>query len=114
MAKIAIFALYLQVFRPFKWMRICVYIGSAITTVFYLVATIGFIYLTVKKPGESWQMHAISKESMLVQRLFIPHRAVGLAIDLFLFILPLKAVSDLHLPLQKRLEVMVVFLMGFL
>ena len=51
---------------------------------------------------------------MLVQRLFIPHRAVGLAIDVYLFILPLKAVSDLHLPFKKKLEVMVVFLMGSL
>ncbi|EPE37171.1 hypothetical protein GLAREA_09334 [Glarea lozoyensis ATCC 20868] len=114
LAKIAIFALYLEVFRPFKWMRICVYVGSAITTVFYVVSTIGFIYLTVKKPGESWQMHAISADSMLSQKLFIPHRAVGLGIDLYLFILPLKAVSDLHLPLKKKLEVMVVFLMGSL
>ncbi|KAJ8067520.1 hypothetical protein OCU04_004863 [Sclerotinia nivalis] len=41
-----------------------------------------------------------------------PFAAVGLAIDLYLLILPLKAVYDLYLPLKRKLAVGVVFLTG--
>ena len=113
-AKLAIFTLYYEVFHPFKWMRICLYIGMAVTIPFYVGSWISFIYFAVPKPGETWETHGLSRDTDRAQNYYLPYRIIGLVIDVYLLVLPLKAVIDLHLPMKKKFGVLVVFMTGAL
>lgn len=64
--------------------------------------------------GETWQTHLFTDEQQYAQIYASPFSAVGLVIDLYLLVLPLKAVYDLYLPLKRKLAVGVVFLTGIL
>lgn len=64
--------------------------------------------------GESWQSHLFTTEQQYAQIYASPWSAVGLGIDLYLLMLPMKAVADLCLPARKKLAVGVVFLTGIL
>ncbi|KAG9235488.1 hypothetical protein BJ875DRAFT_483215 [Amylocarpus encephaloides] len=104
-AKLTLFVMYFEFFRPFRWMRICVWVGIAITTTFYVISAIGFVYLCIPKHGNTWQTQALTHDSDLEQQYYVPHRAVGVVIDLYLLVLPMKAVMDLQLPRKKKLRV---------
>ncbi|KAA8569705.1 hypothetical protein EYC84_001292 [Monilinia fructicola] len=112
LTKVTLFFLYLELFQPFKWMRICVYTGVAVTTIFYLATGILMIVWSSPRRGETWQTHLFTDEQQYAQIYASPFSAVGLVIDLYLLVLPLKAVYDLYLPLKRKLAVGVVFLTG--
>ncbi|TGO44122.1 hypothetical protein BCON_0599g00030 [Botryotinia convoluta] len=114
LTKLTLFLLYLDLFRPFKWLRICVYIGICITVLFY--STIGIMMIVWSSPhaGETWQTHLFTMEQQYAQIYASPWSAVGLGIDLFLLGLPLKAVGELCLPWRRKLVVGIVFLTGIL
>ncbi|QSZ36742.1 hypothetical protein DSL72_006625 [Monilinia vaccinii-corymbosi] len=112
LAKVTLFFLYLELFQPFKWMRICVYIGVATTTIFYLATGILMIVWSSPHRGETWQTHLFTYQQQKAQIYASSFSAVGLAIDLYLLVLPLKAVCDLYLPLKRKLAAGVVFLTG--
>ena len=86
----------------------------ALTIPFYVAYTVTFIYFAIPKKGETWETHGFSKDAQKIQDIYVPHRVVGFVIDLFLLVLPLKAIFDLHLPTRRKLEVLVVFLTGAL
>ena len=90
------------------------WIGITITTVFYVAASITQIVLTIPRKGESWLLHANSHAERAAQMNGIPFAAVGLVIDVYLLILPIKAVMDLQLPLKRKIGVGMVFLTGLL
>ena len=48
------FIMYLYIFKPLRWFRICAYTGAAFTTTFYIstaVAMLIITYLVVENPG---------------------------------------------------------------
>lgn len=110
--KLTIFLMYLQLFRPFKFLRRCVYVGATITILFYGAAEIGFmVYLTPRK-GEALTSVASSRRRYQSGRLSVPVAAVGLGIDIYLLILPISVVVQLHLPTQRKIRVILIFLTG--
>jgi len=113
-AKLTLFQLYSEIFHPFRWMRICVYIGIAFTTAFYVATSIVQIVLTAPRKGETWLSHAFSDEEYASQKNAIPFASVGLVIDVYLLILPIKAIMDLQLAWKRKLAVGLVFLTGLL
>ncbi|TGO36243.1 hypothetical protein BHYA_0131g00210 [Botrytis hyacinthi] len=114
LTKLTLFLLYLDLFRPFKWLRICVYIGISITVLFYSTTGILMIIWSSPHAGETWQTHLFTMEQQYAQIYASPWSAVGLGIDLFLLGLPLKAVGELCLPWKKKVVVGIVFLTGIL
>lgn len=112
LTKLTLFALYLELFHPFKWLKICVYIGIITTSIFYLATGTLMTVWSSPSHGQTWQTHLFTMEQQYAQIYASPFAAVGLAIDLYLLVLPLKAVYDLYLPLKRKFEVGVVFLTG--
>ncbi|THV45534.1 hypothetical protein BGAL_0477g00040 [Botrytis galanthina] len=112
LTKLTLFLLYLDLFRPFKWLRICVYIGISITVLFYSTTGILMIIWSSPHAGETWQTHLFTMEQQYAQIYASPWSAVGLGIDLFLLGLPLKAVGKLCLPWRRKVAVGIVFLTG--
>lgn len=110
-AKVSFFLMYLDVFRPMRWMRIHSSIGAIITTGFYIGIIIFNLVVTTPSHGESWA-EVSTKQNSLV--LAVPQAAVGLAIDLYILILPMIAISKLQLNPRRKLGVNLIFMSGAL
>ena len=111
-AKLTFFLMYLQIFWPLRWLRACVYIGIAATTIFYLGAEIFWLVEMTPSHGQTFASRAASPEEFRVLLLSVPTSAVGLGIDLYLLILPITAVAQLQLPTRRKVGVILIFLTG--
>ncbi|KAF7889783.1 uncharacterized protein EAF02_002198 [Botrytis sinoallii] len=99
----SLFLAYLEMFVGCKWMKICVYIGTKISSLFCLATTVVQFYLATPFNGETWNSHIVSTRTLKGITFSAPTAAVGLAIDVYLFILPFIAIIRLHLPMRKRI-----------
>ena len=111
--KITFFFLYLQIFQPLRWMRICAYVGAVLTSSFYLAMTVAQFVSSTPRRGETWLSH-LAHENSVSRDTAVPQSVVGLAIDIYILILPIIAVSRLQLPTRQKLGVMLIFMTGLL
>ena len=95
-------------------MRVCVYIGITITSLYYIGWLVAQVYLAVPKGSEGWFVHLTGNQEVTLSLTSVPFAAGGLAIDVFIIVLPMKAVMALQVKLRQRLEVAVVFLTGLM
>jgi hypothetical protein len=111
--KITFFLMYLGLFRPMSWMRICAHIGTVLTSLFYGGMFLAQIIIRTPRPGETLasrlQTTSAASESLALS---VPQSAVGLAIDLYILILPIIAVSQLQLPLRRKIGTSLIFATG--
>ena len=112
--KLTLFLLYLLLFRPLRWLRISVYIGATLNVVFYIVDVILVVALQVPGPGESFQEHTLKSQGLQVQNAILYTTAVGVAFDIFLLVLPIRAAATLQLPRRQKVGVVIIFLTGLL
>lgn len=113
-AKVTFLLFYIQVFRPFRWLRILCYFGIIFTTTTFLAFLIAQMALETPHPGESWlQMDEDPRELESLKYLSIPITATSLGVDLYIFVLPMIGVAKLKLSRRRRLEIVPVFLTGF-
>ena len=113
-AKLTFFLLYYQLFRPLRWLRIAVYVGATLTTAFYIAVFVMRLVIGTPKPGQTWFSNLFGPGQTQEVRLAVPTVAVGLGIDCFLLVLPLRAVASLQLPHGRKVGVFVVFTTGLL
>lgn len=104
--------MYLQIFWPFQWLRVGIYLGATVTTTFYLAVEIFWLYNMTPRKGHSFLSVAASPEEFKVLVLSVPVAAVGLGIDVYLLILPITAVAHLQLPTRRKIGVVLIFLTG--
>ncbi|MCJ1402509.1 hypothetical protein MMC11_005729, partial [Xylographa trunciseda] len=90
------------------------YFGAAATIFFYTGSAIVQLVFSTPGPGVSWQEQATGSMEYESGRLSVPSAAVGIAIDLFILILPIRAVLDLQLSFKRKIEVGLVFATGIL
>ena len=108
------FIMYLQIFGPLRWLRICAYTGAVITTAFYVsVSVASFVFVTPRR-GETWYQHLVSKEETRSIILPVPISSFGVVIDLIILILPIIAVIQLQLSTRRKAAVIAVFMTGSL
>lgn len=112
--KLTFFLLYFQVFRPFRWLRVSVYIGATLTCAFYGAASIAQLVFSVPRPGQTWLEPALSGEFNKADVLSVPLSAVGLGIDIALLVMPIAAVMRLQLPTKRKIGVLFIFMFGIL
>ncbi|KAL8785763.1 MAG: hypothetical protein Q9195_008506 [Heterodermia aff. obscurata] len=112
--KSSLFIQYYALFWPLRWVRISVWVGATISTVFYIaISIVGFI-LTSPWPGESMLDDILSSHYSLFSRFSIPIGTIGMLVDMCLLILPIKAVSTLKMRTGKKGALTVVFGTGTL
>ena len=97
-----------------RWLRICAYIGLVVTTAFYFGMTVAQFTFGTPRPGETWYSHQQTQNETNSLKMSVPQSAVGLAIDLYILILPMMAVSKLQLPLRRKIGVALIFMTGLL
>ncbi|TGO90452.1 hypothetical protein BPOR_0064g00150 [Botrytis porri] len=110
--KLSIFITYLEVFRGLRWMQICVYIGATFSTAFYLALTIVQFYAATPVGGGRFAKMIFMPRFAILKRITFAVTGIALAIDIYLFILPLVAVSKLRIPTKRKIFVMIGFGIG--
>ncbi|KAI9661346.1 MAG: hypothetical protein M1831_003079 [Alyxoria varia] len=113
-AKLSLFLLYLQLFWPLRWLRICVYVGAPLTAAFYGSTTIVQFYFMTPAHGQTQFERLLSPEQGKAVSLYLPISAVGLCIDIFLLALPIKSVLQLQLRGRKKIGLLLIFMTGIL
>ncbi|CAF9932188.1 MAG: hypothetical protein HETSPECPRED_008291 [Heterodermia speciosa] len=112
--KLAIFLFYLDIFWPLNWCRWAIYTGASLSSAFYLSMTIVQFYYMTPRPGETIARHFAGPLAAKVTKLSIPTSSVGLAIDIVLLIIPLRAVSQLQMAKNKKIRLYLTFLVGIM
>lgn len=112
LAKLTFFLLYIQMFRPMKWLRYSCYAGATFTVLFYAAMLILNLAVTAPGPKQSWQQ-AIQRPGHNIILWAAPWVAgVGLVLDVFILILPIAGVSRLQLSRKRKFGVIAMFLTG--
>ena len=106
--------MYLQIFRPMRWLRICAYIGALVTTAFYGAMVVALLVLATPGRGETWTSHFLKPKMGRTKLLPVPTSSVGLLIDLAILVLPIAAVMQLQLPKRRKIGVTLIFMTGSL
>ena len=110
--KLTFYLMYLQIFRPLKWLRMCIYVGATVTTAFYLATEIYWLVAITPRKGQSFVSAAMSSAQLRSLVLSVPVSCVELATDLYLLVLPITAVLQLQLPTRRKVGVILIFLTG--
>lgn len=108
------FIMYLNVFGPLRWLRICAYTSAAVTTVFYISVAVAMFVLATPRHGDTWAKHVYSKEELRSSDTQVPISIFGFVVDLVILILPIIAVMQLHLPTRRKVGLICIFMTGSL
>jgi hypothetical protein len=113
--KFTFFILYLQLFRPMRWLRISIYIGAIFDVLTYGCFTILLFVAATPSNGQTWTAHLVSPEGRTLPGIAsVTSACLGLVIDIYLLILPLIAISQLQMPTKRKIAVGLTFLTGIL
>lgn len=112
--KSTLFIQYYAIFWPLRWVRISVWIGASLSTLFY--TTISIVAFVLNSPwlGESMLDGILSWHYNAFSRFSIPIGVIGMLVDSCLLVLPIKAVSTLNMRTAKKIGLIVIFLTGTL
>ncbi|KAI9668856.1 MAG: hypothetical protein M1831_000926 [Alyxoria varia] len=112
-AKSSVFLLYIRAFGPKRWLPILSYIGIAICFATYFGIMIEAVYFCGKRSNETW-FRSLSSDRCLHHTKLQNYAfgVFGVVSDLYIFLLPVPAISKLHLSKQKRAGVLAIFATG--
>ena len=115
--KVTFFIMYLNIFGQWRWMRIAATVGGIITTVFYVAITATMLALLTPRRHEKWleyTFYQLQQVVIVAMRLRAAQSAAGVAIDLYVLILPIIGVSKLQMPFTRKLGVAIIFMSAIL
>lgn len=115
LTKLALFSLIYHSFRPLTYVRRLIYFAVTITGLYYLGNGIANGVMCGPKGGHdriAYIAGQARKSCSAGQIMSITLGSIGLATDLFLFILPLRAISKLDLPRKEKTGVLFIFMTG--
>lgn len=110
--KSSLFIQYYLLFRPLRWVRISVWTGATISTLFYAPITIVAFVLNSPWPGETFFEGQLSWHYLEFSKFSIPTGVIGMLVDWYLFILPIPAVLNLQMSTAKKIGILVIFMTG--
>ena len=111
--KVTFFLMYIQIIRPFKWLRYCSYAGAVVTLLFYFSILVATFAWTIPNPGQTLAESLQNPREARATNITIPLGSVGIILNVYILLLPIAGVSRLQLPLRRKIDVMAVFLTGF-
>lgn len=113
-AKASLFLLYYRVFALKRLMRLMIICGVVFAFVVYVVVMVPLIgTLCAPHIGHKWNF-----EVLLSCRRALTYGVVqavaNLSLDLFILALPIPAIVQLRLPMNKKIGVLAIFMTGLL
>ncbi|APA12736.1 hypothetical protein SS1G_08147 [Sclerotinia sclerotiorum 1980 UF-70] len=112
--KLNLFITYVEIFFTELWVKITCAIGAIISSAFYTIHLILALAWGIPHNGTPWRHQIFSNSSFRMQSLSLPRGVVGLIIDVYSILIPLIAVSKLHLTPKKKTGVALIFATGFI
>jgi len=104
----------MQIFKPSKNMRLAIWAGAIVSTLFYtLIIILAFIFNT-PRPGETWETHLVSSLEEDEVHMAIPQAAISVLLDFYILIVPIYGVWKLQLSVQRKIAISLVFLIGMI
>ncbi len=112
--KVAILALYLQLFSIYRTMRYAIWAGIIFSGIIYFPHTILVIVFNAPHGGQQWADLATNG---MPQKLgfYAPVHGIGsIVLDIYIFIIPLLMITKLQVTSKKRLQLIGVFITALL
>ena len=108
--KLTFLILYLQLFRPIRALRICIYAGMIFTLGFYGSVTVATFYFVTPRRGQPFSPDAfygsLGEKAM---NMAIPISVVSVVTDFYILIVPIVAVLRLQLVKKRKIGLCLVF-----
>lgn len=113
-SKVSLFLLFLQIFDIRDGMRLAIRIGIAATLIIYFPSFPMAGYYQAPSPGQSWENVMITGRPQNGIYWGIVQSALGILLDLYMFVLPLPIITQLHISKTKRNQLVLVFSTAFM
>lgn len=114
-AKLSIFLLYLRIFGPNKKFRYVTYAGIVIIFAFYTATTVMPAVLCIRRPSETWLESQVTPRcTRNTDPLAYSQGVFGTISNLFIYLLPLRVIWQLQMPLRRKIGVSAIFATGSL
>lgn len=107
--KITFFLLYLQLFRPIRGLRFCIYAGMIFTVGFYASTAVVQFYYDTPRHGETFLSHQLGPFGKQTLKLSVPLAAANVVIDLYILVVPIVAVQQLQMAKKRKIGLCLVF-----
>lgn len=116
--KLSLFLLYLRLFKPNKFTRWLVYGGIITFGLFYSATIVGNSVIAMPTPGQpndnlAWLLRAIQAGDKL-SIISIVQSVFSILSDIYLLVIPIQMIFQLHLSLGRKIGVSSVFMIGSL
>ncbi len=103
---------YLSIFSPMRWLRYGCYAGMTVMTLFYTSIWVAQLYITTPQDGKSWVEDFEPTWYYKSVTIALPSTAGSFLFDIYIFVLPVAGVMQLHMSPRRKLETSVMFLSG--
>ena len=113
MAKLSIFLLYLQVYRPNRTLTYLIYFGIVFVSLFYTAAMITFAVRNFSKHGQSLLASGLFDKANRIP-LGVMQGAVNVATDFYILSIPIPGVWRLQIPIRRKIGICSMFTTGLL
>lgn len=113
-AKTSFFLMYLDLFKPVRWLRIGCYVGLIINWGFYTAVVAASIYFNAPSPGQTWLEGSQNARYTRSFDMTMPIASGSLILDFYILVLPVWVVWNLHLDMRRRLGVLAIFATGLM
>lgn len=116
--KLSLFLLYLRLFKPNRITRWLIYGGIVVCGLFYSASIISNCVLCMPHPGQpndlpTWELRAGDCNIPSI-RLALVQGVFGTLSDIYLLVVPIRSVFQLHLPTSRKLGVSAIFMTGIM
>ncbi|KAF3764307.1 hypothetical protein M406DRAFT_42629 [Cryphonectria parasitica EP155] len=113
LAKAATLLLFYELFQISKAMRVAIQIGLTLNFILYATLLVTSSYYMVPRNGQTWD-DVVQKQTSFsgphaTTECTVAIAALGVLLDMYIFILPLPVISRLHMSSGRRIQVMLVF-----
>lgn len=114
LSKVSLFLLFQQIFDINRHMRLAIRVGIAFTMITYIPNIPIEAYFQAPAAGESWEGVMASEKPKKAAYWGLVQSSLGILLDFYMFILPLPAISKLHVSRKKRIQLWLVFSTAFM
>ncbi|KAI0509175.1 hypothetical protein F5B22DRAFT_658582 [Xylaria bambusicola] len=112
-SRLPILVLYIRLFGRQAGFRFACYFALFANFAVYLTAIPLLSYFCAPRIGEDWNSLDVFDKCKTLLNWAVIQGSLDIALDLYIFILPLPPVLRLQMPKRKKIGVLIVFLTGF-
>ena len=111
-SKLTFFLLYLQIFKPFKWLKIGIYAGAISVSAFYVAWMTFALVVSTPRGGQTWLANYEEPRANLATKLIVLSGIISLVADIYLLVLPIAGALRLQMTWRRKIGILMLFMTG--